>query len=675
MKPLSFPSLLCLLLLGGSCNDVPDNLVWQRAGEPECIDEDGDGFGAGCAIGEDCDDGSDLFHDDCELCETEHLTGCRCDPETDDDEPFYTGPDDTEGVGECRAGRRGCVDGRWAVTLQDRTPNAGEICGNGLDDNCDGEFDENRFECENCDPSCHTGSGGDGIWNDDPLSQEGLEETEDGGLTLHEERSTFSHAWIANDGEATVSKIETATGDEVARYYTGIAEIGEANRPSRTAVDRNGDVYVANRAFGFQGSVTKIAGTREACVDRNLDGDIDTSSDPVPLAYGEDECVLWTVPLSGVDAIPRAVAVDEGDEEAPAGYPWVGTFNDREGEGSTDSGRAFKLDPESGAALESRALPIQPYGAIVDSSNRLWFTAWGENALVSVDTVTAEVGPAIAKDEPFGCDQTYGIAVDANGRIWTGGWTCECAYRYDPADQTWTTIDLRGRGTTRGVGPDALGNMWITHYTAPGGLSRVPIDVEGAVVGIEATELVPMQGDADGTVGVGADFEGNLWIVNRDSSTTTRLNLDSMEQSAFATGLTPYTYSDFTGFQLITNLTPEGFYRQDFEGCEPFADEEFPNATDWGNFVWEADAPEGTLLQFFARTADTAAGLDAAEDVLLAEVPGDAPPVDVGAAFEDAGVTPAQFLRITVRFFSEDGLSRPVLYSISLTWECMEDIG
>jgi sugar lactone lactonase YvrE len=420
--------------------------------------------------------------------------------------------------------------------------------------------------------------------------------------------------------------------------------------------------------------VTKIAGVLADCVDRNADTVIQTSTGGSDvLAYDADECVRWTVPLSGDDAIPRSLAIDTGDEDAPHGYPWVGTFNDRE-EGSNRTGRAFKLSPVDGSVLLSVALPIQPYGAITDGARRVWFTAWGEDALVSVATDDGAVGRAVAKTEPFGCDQTYGIAVDANGRIWTGGWSCECAYRYDPDDDSWTTIDLRGRGNTRGVTPDGEGYVWVAHSTSPGTITRVPIDLPGPLVSTSQTELVTLEGDASGTVGVGADFERHLWIVNRDSSTVTRMNLADREQEQYQTGLTPYTYSDFTGFQLSRTVTPEGHYDQDFEGCPP-GNVEDPNVTGWGDLTWEADVPPSTSLSFVIRTADTRLGLDAAEGVTVATVPDSVPPVNVTAALEAEGVAPGQYLRITVLFISQDGVSRPILTRLSVTWECPDVIG
>jgi hypothetical protein len=202
----------------------------------------------------------------------------------------------------------------------------------------------------------------------------------------------------------------------------------------------------------------------------------------------------------------------------------------------------------------------------------------------------------------------------------------------------------------------------------------VPIDAAGPVVATDQTELVTLEGDARGTVGVGADFERHLWIVNRDSSTVTRMNLGDRAQEVYASGLNPYTYSDFTGFQLSRLVTPEGHYDQDFEGCEP-GNVEDPNITEWGDLTWEADVPGSTFLQFVVRTADTEVGLDSAADVIVATVPDSVPPANVGAALENAGVAPGRYLRVTVRFFSQDGASRPVLYRLSLTWICPDVIG
>src|SRR5687768_4187280 len=61
--------------------------------------------------------------------------------------------------------------------------------------------------------------------------------------------NTFSIIWIANTPEGTVSKIDTSTGNELGRYYTG--PTNGTDDPSRTAVNLEGDAAVSNRGGGI----------------------------------------------------------------------------------------------------------------------------------------------------------------------------------------------------------------------------------------------------------------------------------------------------------------------------------------------------------------------------------------------------------------------------------------
>ena len=106
----------------------------------------------------------------------------------------------------------------------------------------------------------------------------------------------FSYAWVANTDQGSVSKINTDTMIEEARYYTDPAQSGAAS-PSRTSVSADGRfMVVSNRD---RGSVTKIAATIEDCVDKNGDGVIQTSKDKSELLpYLQEECILWTTTLT-----------------------------------------------------------------------------------------------------------------------------------------------------------------------------------------------------------------------------------------------------------------------------------------------------------------------------------------------------------------------------------------
>ena len=94
--------------------------------------------GKSCVVGE-CDDG----HYDCDGapgCESE--IECTCAP--GDTQPCYPGPAGTENVGICTGGTQECnpFGTGWGACIGFVLPEAIEVCGNGLDDDCNGAPDD-----------------------------------------------------------------------------------------------------------------------------------------------------------------------------------------------------------------------------------------------------------------------------------------------------------------------------------------------------------------------------------------------------------------------------------------------------------------------------------------------------------------------------------------------------
>ena len=208
------------------------------------------------------------------------------------------------------------------------------------------------------------------------------------------------------------------------------------------AIDSKGDVYVANRGFGIQGT-TKIAADFDDCVDRNNDGVITTSRDGQTLNYGVDECVLWTVPVGAPGNLLRALTVDQGDEDAPDGYPWVGTWN---------AATAYKLDPTTGAVIATVALPLNAYGMTMTGNGDMYINSLGDGSLARLDTRKNLVVGRIANPAALrgGATGSYGIATDSFGLIWQNGWDTFDAIGYDPAVGDWCRITFpRLDGMTR----------------------------------------------------------------------------------------------------------------------------------------------------------------------------------------------------------------------------------
>ncbi|HEY8377373.1 MAG TPA: MopE-related protein, partial [Nannocystis sp.] len=90
-----------------------------------------------CTLDEDCQDSPDG-----PVCDVETGTcGWPCEPGTQ--AACYDGPEGTEGKGQCAAGTKTCLpSGLGYGPCEGAILPADEVCGNGVDDDCDGTVDE-----------------------------------------------------------------------------------------------------------------------------------------------------------------------------------------------------------------------------------------------------------------------------------------------------------------------------------------------------------------------------------------------------------------------------------------------------------------------------------------------------------------------------------------------------
>jgi hypothetical protein len=84
----------------------------------------------------------------CAYLRTERIDTWQCLPCTNGQTiPCYSGASETKGVGICKAGTQTCVNGQWGACQGEILPSP-EICGNTIDENCDGNKDEGCKTCE-----------------------------------------------------------------------------------------------------------------------------------------------------------------------------------------------------------------------------------------------------------------------------------------------------------------------------------------------------------------------------------------------------------------------------------------------------------------------------------------------------------------------------------------------
>jgi len=621
---------------------------FQDTGEVEihtCIDFDGDGYGNWCSKGWDCNDRDPEHWSDCSDCETNHQAGCACNP--GDTFPCYDGNPSTRGVGKCRQGYRSCVNRQLGACENQILPDPSETCDNGIDDDCNGKTDGEDVACTDCRPPCHTE--GEVIPSPDDPGSTGLSPNPDGpGVVLGSSSEQAGYAWLANTAEGTVSKLDINTGAEVGRFRVGLTGTG-TDAPSRTAIDDYMNAYVANRAFGTQGSVTKIAGIERYCVDRNGNGTIDTSRNSTPLPLGEDECVLWTSRVGGNDAITRAMVIDFGELDTNVAYPWVGCFNEQ---------KFYKLDPADGTILDEVQVNVHPYGAAIDRNGWIWISGRSSYAIQRFHYMTKTVeAPVSIPEGTCSGNNPYGITVDLNNRIWVGILPGRGACRYDPDSGNWFFVNLDGSG--RGVAVDEANNIWATNYDTFK-LHRFSAE-DGS--GLSTWDLV----GSPPAVGVGVDRNGLVWAVAQGSNSVARFNPSTSRMESFPIGQTPYTYSDFLGFQRWL-MMPNGLWISVFERCDQ-------NDSDkWLNIRWETETPNDSKITIVGRSADTMGGILSAPEVVIATIgpDPDSGSKDLEEVYSSAGVHLGKYIEITVTLQPSTGNPpvSPVFKGIQLYYAC-----
>ncbi|RLB48671.1 MAG: hypothetical protein DRJ42_22685 [Deltaproteobacteria bacterium] len=556
-----------------------------------------------------------------------------------------------------------------------------EIC-DGLDNDCDGVADNGvRSPCGDCISYCEVGgvgtggsAGSDGF--DVAVDEsEGVSVDEDGALVLDSREVDTHFIWIANTAQGTVSKVDTRTYVEVARYVTGPA--GTSNDPSRTSVNLFGDAYIGNRGGR---TVTKISALGADCPDTNADGVVTTSTGPDDiLAWGMDDCMLWNTSLPDGGIIRAVAAQDvEGLDFTFDSFVWIGGWE----------GIAWKLDGDDGSIVVRTESPTNNYGFALDGNGQLWVSGRGHYALGRIDTTrcldTAScsapycdaTGDTCVKQRiPMpGGENPYGITVDLEQRVWTANHGSSNVVRYDhyaaAGASRWASANV-GQNC-HGIAADADGWVWAACWDS--GIRRI-LGSDPSV-----SQFVAGTGGFS-SKGMAIDFDGKVWTINRSHNSAIVVTPGpTIDAATVETGVAnrivgPYTYSDMTGQQLRLATNPRGYYRRTFEGC---AEDATTTGTEWEDLRWVADVPPGTRLIWRVRTAANRADLAALDWVLVAEVPSATSPASIRTALETAGVTPGRWLEVEVQMHSERSsmteVITPRLFNIEGTHLCPPSI-
>ncbi len=411
-------------------------------------------------------------------------------------------------------------------------------------------------------------------------------------LQLDENPTTYPSMWIANAGEDTLSKFDTTTGEELARYRTwyqgNTHDAWSGPAPSRTAVDADGNVYVANRHFdGKPASVMKVL--VDDWIDRNGNGVLDTSVDSngdgkigsteiLPMTDTNhngvvnpdeivDERIAWIVQVGNPDGLGRSLAID------PDGNIWLGLYNSR---------CYYKLDPTDGSVLAGPidVSPNTPYGALVDKDGILWGASLSTN-LLKLDTKTNTT-----LDVYSGPDSTYGIAI-GNDKVYMASQSGNTYVEFDPVSETFSR-PASTRFSALGIAVDSAGN--IVAGSSSGYCAKFKPD--GTLIwNVGANPYNEIRG-------IVIDSDDNVWAVHRAVNKISKYQgSDGAHLGTYDTGRYPYTYSDATGLGLRASMTPTGTWKAVYDSGS--------DDTSWGTVSWSENVPTGAGIEIKVRTSNT----------------------------------------------------------------------
>jgi streptogramin lyase len=460
-------------------------------------------------------------------------------------------------------------------------------------------------------------------------------------LQVNSKAQAFNRIWVAVSTKGTIVKIDTDSGAILGEYRS--APNGDGQDPSRTTVDQNGNVWATNRASN---TVLQIGSVENGqCVDRNLNGIIDTST-------AQNDIRPWTN-TGGVDSDG---GVDTALDECILKYIRVSSSGTRHVSVTKDNdiwvsgtgNRVFNLiDGDTGAIMRTEGpVGYGGYGGLIDQNGVIWSATYPAE-LLRWDTANPLAGPQGGNWEalPRGAEapNSYGTCIDLFGNVWVtelGSFT----RKYAP-DGTLLGTFYHGFHQAQGCAVDGNGDVWVAH-SLNGGSAVGHLTNEGVLVG-----SVPV---GSGPTGISVDAAGKVWATNYYSGTVSRIDpelgpihagtgkrVGLVDFTTVGLGGNPYNYSDMTG-STLQGVPTSGTWTATFDGGSAGAA--------WGGIDWHATVPGDGSLEVRVAVGDVAATLG------------------TGDVVTDGGVVigSGQFAKVTVTLVrAANGLS-PHLHDLSL---------
>jgi len=492
-------------------------------------------------------------------------------------------------------------------------------------------------------------------------------------LQLDHESIALPFVNVAASKRGTIIRIDANTGDIIGEYRS--APQGELHNPSRTTVDREGNVWAANRdqpltsnASG-EGSIVKIGivigGTRcdkngaadpggaylkppfsySTAVDRDGDGlirtsrglgDIHTWTGINDISTANDECILMYKKLPAHHC--RHLSIDADNNV------WAGGYSRHDPLKST----MMKLKASTGELLELfEDLSCGGYGGLVSQNGTIFSSSMngGGGPLLML----SPTGSATCISFVLG----YGLAEGIDGNIWTTTFNDGELFKLSPTGGLLPGFPIEVEGTwPRGVAVTQKdGHVWIA---CSGSNTVERRDTTGAL--LKVFDFAAHSPAGILPTGIAVDANGNVWVTNARSDNVFRIdpeagadNLGSIDMEVFlGIDAYPYNYSDMTGAALGENIPRHGSWTVVNDGGS--------DDVQWQRISWSEELQEDAEIVVRARAANTRAELPAQTYTQM-----------VNGELECDGLVKGRFIEVRVEFLrgnSED--NNPILYDLTI---------
>jgi hypothetical protein len=484
--------------------------------------------------------------------------------------------------------------------------------------------------------------------------------------------SKADRVWADNYVSGWIIGLDVKTGKQISRFPSGLTSINgvptgaqgsvkEGGKPcdfatvgdcpGRVTTDTNGDVWIINRAFGQQGTLSKFTTDKTHCIDRNGNGKIDTSSDvngdgvinpddPAEYFGQGDECIITTIPIGVNKALPRSVAVDK------KGKIWVATHDEQ---------KVYRINPNDPISIEvtidlkanAKTTNVHPYSMASGKDFVFISSSSGTTVRIPIDATdatTLDTAP---------CPGTYGVVGDPSGTAaYLGGWfTGPGVYKADFTNHTCPNFATNGAAITA-VTLDDSGVVWAAGY-AQNVVFRMTNT--GVLLGSYPGGTSPH--------GLSVDFFGNVWAIFhaapfikafQPSGADLVLPVSPKLTAPPNYNYDPYLYSDFTGTQIDRQApyTRVGAWTATYDVGA--------NGVPWKSVAWNTEpqgaTPPETTLGARVRAADDQATLGTSGYT----------PVTNGAALANVK---GRYVQVEVDM-TGPGYATPVLSDIQVTGPC-----